>query len=247
MIRKSIPNILTLSNLFSGIITCLLIVNELYFWAGIMIALAAVFDFFDGFAARLLKVSGDLGKQMDSLADMVSFGVVPGFAMFMMLKNSMLKYNFGSYQNLDLAVDIDFVTLYALPGFLISLFSALRLAKFNIDTRQSDSFIGVPTPAITLLIMSMLIISIDHDSEFYFILHNPYFLYGITFVASYSLVADLPLFALKFKDFSWGNNKIRYIFVLLSLIQLIILNIVAIPLIIIMYVIMSIVYGKVKS
>ncbi len=242
-IKKHIPNIITLGNLSSGLIAVLLILNGQYVWAGFFTFLGAFFDFFDGMVARLLGVSGELGKQMDSLADMVSFGVVPGMAMFAMLKlaNADLANEvFYANENLNILIHTD--TIYALPGFLITLFSALRLAKFNIDTRQTSSFVGVPTPAITLFVLSILLISVLNQNEMIEnMVATPWILYLITVAASYALVAELPLFAMKFKVWNWQDNKIRWIFVGIVITLLAIFKLVAVPLIIIVYVLLSVV------
>jgi CDP-diacylglycerol--serine O-phosphatidyltransferase len=242
-IKKHIPNIITLGNLFSGLIAILLIINGHYVWAGFFTFLGAFFDFFDGMVARLLGVSGELGKQMDSLADMVSFGVVPGMAMFAMLKLShadLANEVFYANENLNILVHTD--TVYALPGFLITLFSALRLANFNIDTRQSSSFIGVPTPAITLFVLSILLISVLHQNKMIeSMVATPWILYLLTILSSYALVAELPLFAMKFKVWNWQENKIRWIFVAITLGLLVVFQLVAVPMIIIVYVLLSII------
>lgn len=242
-VKKHIPNIITLGNLFSGLIAILLILSEQFVWAGFFTFLGAFFDFFDGMVARLLRVSGELGKQMDSLADMVSFGVVPGMAMFAMLKLAnvdLASEVFYVNENMNILIHTD--TVYALPGFLITLFSALRLANFNIDTRQSSSFIGVPTPAITLFILSILLISVLEQNEMIeTMVATPWILYIITLLSSYALVAELPLFAMKFKVWNWKENKIRWIFVAIAVTLLSIFQLVAIPMIIIVYVILSIV------
>ncbi|MEN8136887.1 MAG: CDP-alcohol phosphatidyltransferase family protein [Bacteroidota bacterium] len=247
-VKKHIPNILTLGNLFSGLMAVLLILNGYYVWAGAFVFLGAFFDFFDGMIARLLGVSGELGKQMDSLADMVSFGVVPGMAMFEMLKlanNDVADVVFYSNENLNILLHSD--TVYALPGFLITLFSALRLAKFNIDTRQTSSFIGVPTPAITLFVLSIFLISVlKQDEMIENMVATPWVLYLITVLASYALVAELPLFAMKFKVWNWQDNKIRWIFVAISLVLISVFQLVAIPYIIIVYILLSVVDDLMK-
>ena len=242
-IKKHIPNIITLGNLSSGLIAILLILNGHYVWAGFFTFLGAFFDFFDGMVARLLGVTGELGKQMDSLADMVSFGVVPGMAMFAMLKlaNADLANEvFYANENLNILIHSD--TVYALPGFLITLFSALRLAKFNIDTRQSSSFIGVPTPAVTLFVLSVFLISVLKQDELVVrMVATPWILYIVTILSAYALVAELPLFAMKFKVWNWQDNKIRWVFVGIVVALLAIFQLVAVPLIIIVYVILSVV------
>ncbi len=220
----------------------LLIINGQFVWAGFFTFLGAFFDFFDGMVARLLGVSGELGKQMDSLADMVSFGVVPGMAMFAMLKlaNADLSNQvFYANENLNILLYSD--TVYALSGFLITLFSALRLANFNIDTRQTSSFIGLPTPAITLFVLSILLISVLNQNEMIEnMVATPWVLYLVTISASYALVAELPLFAMKFKVWNWQENKIRWIFVAISVALLAVFQLVAIPMIIIVYVLLSV-------
>lgn len=185
-----------------------------------MVWLAAIFDFFDGFAARLLKVSSPIGKELDSLADMLTFGFLPAALIFQMLR--MQEVN-------------EWVPYLA---FIIAVFSALRLAKFNIDTRQTTSFIGLPTPANALFLSSFPAILYYSDLPVDFI-REPWFLLACTVIFSFLLVAELPLFALKFNDFSWTGNKLKYIFLLTSVLLIILLKFVAIPLIIILYVLVS--------
>jgi len=226
-IKKHIPNTITCGNLLCG---CLAIVQAFegnLIWASYLIGIAAVLDFFDGFAARLLKVSSPIGKDLDSLADMVTFGVVPGITVFILLRMSIEKY-----YELDLNQNVAFV------AFLIPIFSAVRLAKFNNDTRQSDSFIGLPTPANAILIGSVPIISVYDDFNY---VYHPYLLIAVTCVLSFLLVAELPLFALKFKHFKWKDNEIRFVFLALSLGLLVIFQFVGIPLVIILYILMSLI------
>ncbi len=240
-IKKHIPNFLTCCNLLCGILGIkLLSMLDVYngrgvdgiIWVIYLIIMACVFDFLDGFAARLLKVSSPIGKQLDSMADMVSFGVLPGMVMF-----QMIAYNNSFFVNSS--------GLVALVAFLIPVFSALRLAKFNIDTRQSDSFIGVPTPANTLFIAGLAYIYTQENSFLSFLV-APVSLVALCFVLSYLLVAELPLIALKFKNFGWPDNKMRYLLIITSLILLLILNFTAIPIIIILYIILSIIDNKLR-
>lgn len=219
-IKAHIPNTLTLFNLLSG---CVGIVfafkGNLYISSG-LIWIAAVFDFLDGFSARILKVASPTGKELDSLADMVTFGVLPSIIVFQLIgslsENIILPY----------------------IAFSIALFSALRLAKFNIDDRQSDQFIGLPTPACAFFVSA-----IPFVLDKYFINLNNSIVTGslvaISFVLSLLLVAELPLFSLKFKNFKWENNEIRFIFVGVSVIILFVLKIVALPVIIIIYILLS--------
>jgi CDP-diacylglycerol--serine O-phosphatidyltransferase len=219
-IKNHIPNAITSGNLLCG---CLAVVSAFHgnlIWSAYFVGIAAVLDFFDGFAARLLKVGGEMGKQLDSLADMVTFGVVPSVVMFQLLNS---------------CTDGSWIPYIA---FSIAVFSALRLAKFNIDTRQTTSFIGVPTPANAILICSL---PLTFNEEGKLLILNSYFLIGLTLLMSYLLVAELPLFALKFKNFGWPDNKIRYSFLIISLILLILFQFIAIPFIIFLYIILSII------
>ena len=225
MIKKHLPNAITCGNLFCGAIAIVLAFKGETTLAIYFVFAAAVLDFLDGFAARLLKSYSEIGKQLDSLADMVTFGVVPGVVMFLL----MTKAGLGDY---------------AYFGFFISVFSALRLAKFNIDTRQTDSFIGLPVPANTLLIGSLILI-LENDSFNIgpFIL-NPYVLFSVTAISCYMMVAEIPLFSLKFKNASFKDNRIRYIFLISSILLITGFFYASIPLIIILYVVLSAVNNR---
>jgi CDP-diacylglycerol--serine O-phosphatidyltransferase len=232
-IRRNIPNAITCGNLLCG---CLAIVKAFegdLMWTAYLVGIAAILDFFDGFTARLLHVSSPIGKDLDSLADMVTFGVVPGVVMFQLLKVSTL-----------LVINQPIWLYMPYIAFLIPVFSGIRLAKFNNDVRQAESFIGVNTPANSILICSLpLIIGRDEQSESAlasFIL-NPYLLIGITVVMSFLLVSELPIFSFKFKSFGWAGNEIRYVFLIMSVILLITLQFVGIPLIIVLYILMSVI------
>jgi len=196
--------------------------------AAYFILAAAVFDFFDGFAARWLKAYSEIGKQLDSLADMVSFGVAPASIMYMMI--------FYATRNHDLYI-IGY--LVAVSAYIIAVFSALRLAKFNIDTRQTDSFIGLPTPANAIFICSLAFIS-EGNHSLSILTENIFFLLAVTVVFSYLLIAELPLFSLKFKTFDWKSNKTRYIFVILSALFLIVLHWAGLAVVILIYIILSV-------
>jgi CDP-diacylglycerol--serine O-phosphatidyltransferase len=202
--------------------------------AAYLVGLAAIFDFLDGFIARLLNVSSPIGKDLDSLADMVTFGVVPGIVMFQLIKLAVIDYH-ADYCGNDLPVYFSYLKYSA---FIIPIFSAIRLAKFNNDSRQSDSFIGLPTPANAILICSLPLV-LEYGS-FDFSL-NPYVFSIISFVLSILLISEIPLFALKFKDFKWKGNEIRYVFLALSLLLLVALQFIGIPLVIILYIVMSVI------
>lgn len=233
--KKHIPNIITLMNLFCGCVAINFAFHERLDWAAYMVFIAAVLDFLDGFAARLLHVHSEMGKQLDSLADVVTFGVVPGVVLsqLMILTLDTTQPDLGDNS-------IPYIILIFAP-YLISLFSALRLAKFNLDTRQSDSFIGVPTPANTILIVALPLILQNDKLHLSHIILNIYFLLGLTLLMSFLLVAELPLIALKFKTFSWKDNSIRYILILSSGVLFSIFLFTAIPMIIILYVILSLI------
>lgn len=250
MLKRMIPNLLTMGNLFCGLIAILLLFRNEFAFAAIAVIIGIVFDFFDGFVARLLKVTGALGKQLDSLADMVTSGVVPGLVMYKLLRFSL------NYEVLE-APTAKVLTMnswvmnddwqYYIPylGFLITLGSAYRLAKFNIDTRQTSSFIGLPTPANALLIFSLVMILMYQPSDWSsLLLNNHWFLILITILSTYLLNAELPLFALKFKNYGWKGNEVRYLFLILSILFLVLFQFVGIPLTILLYIILSVVSNK---
>ena len=238
-IKKHIPNLLTLGNLLCGTLATIAAVNSDYVTAAALVVLGIVFDFFDGFVARMLKVSGELGKQLDSLADMVTSGVVPGIVMFQILSESQLTKFEKIVTNSDL---ITFDTGY-LPylGLLLTLAACYRLANFNIDTRQSDSFIGLPTPAMSLFVLALPLIPLYADNQFFIdLVQNNYFLIGVTLVLSYLMNAEIPLFSLKFKTVKIQENLLKYGFLVASLIMILTLEVISIPLVIILYVLLSV-------
>lgn len=253
-IKKHIPNAITCGNLLCGCIGILSTIEGMPHMGAWMIFAAAVLDFFDGFIARLLHVSSPIGKELDSLADVVSFGVLPGFIMYSIINTVhpagglQLQHTVGLLPGEELFF---IAKLFTLPSiaFLIPVFSALRLAKFNIDTRQSDSFIGVPTPANAILIASIPLMFIYpvhwiNLSFLYEIFSNEYVLMSICVIMSFLLVSEIPLIALKFKDFSWENNKIRYLFLISSVILIAALQFTAVPFVIILYVLFSLIAPK---
>lgn len=240
-IKKHIPNAITCGNLFCGCLAIVCAFNGNLVWAAYLVGIAAVLDFFDGFAARLLKVGGEMGKQLDSLADMVTFGVVPGVVMYQLMPHiGTIDGNFSCHLGQS-----SWVLLLRLSAFLITIFSAIRLAKFNIDTRQTNSFIGLPTPANTILICSIPLINHFQPDilgfHIYTLTGNFYFLLSLTLLMSYLLIAELPLFALKFKNLKWSDNKLSYSFLTTSLILLILFQFIAIPFIIFLYIVLSII------
>lgn len=241
--KKHIPNVLTLLNLLSGILAVIFAVEGYLIPAGILVMLGIFFDFFDGFVARLLNVQGELGKQLDSLADVVTSGVVPGIVMFQLLKTAI-----GGWEGFSIMPEIFLQENYSfIPflGFVIPLASAYRLANFNIDTRQTSSFIGVPAPANTIFVISLPFILAYGSIDFFnVIILNKWFLIGVTLIGSYLMNANIPLFSLKFKDYTVQNNVVKYIFIGSTIILLAVLQFVAVPLIIILYVLLSIVENR---
>ncbi len=245
-IKENIPNAITCSNLLCGSVAIIKIFENDLALASCFVGLAVIFDFMDGFAARMLKVSSPIGKDLDSLADMVTFGVVPGMMMFQLF--SMQQIN-----SQETELDFERIPYLKYISFLITIFSAIRLAKFNNDVRQNNSFIGLATPANTIFICSIpLIIKFQPD----LFLENPRVglillsnagLTLIVIISSFLLVSKLPLFALKFASFGWNGNQIRYVFLCLSLLMLVFLQFVGIPLIIILYVLLSILNNLTKK
>ena len=224
--KKYIPNSITCLNLFSGCIACVMAFRHEYQFAAYFIYIAAVFDFFDGFAARLLKAYSALGKELDSLADCVSFGVAPGLIMFSLLGEAVFPDNLLPYQ--------EYISYFA---FIIPVFSMLRLAKFNLDERQTSSFIGLPTPANSIF-MASYSCCLCYLPAF---MNNGIWLLVIIVAFSALLVAPLPMFSLKMKNFRLKNNTRRYVFFVLSLVLLLIFGINHLYLVIVLYIVMSLV------
>lgn len=240
-IKKHIPNLITLINLFCGCIAVVFAFDQNFEMAFLFVALGIFFDFFDGFFARLYNVSSPLGLQLDSLADMVTSGVAPGTIMFFMLTNALNVDN----QNYEIC---NYNFWICLLGFVITLGSCYRLANFNIDTRQTDSFIGLPTPANALFILSLPLILKNTDSLLVLgMLINVWFLLAITVFSAYILNAEIPLFALKIKNFSFQKYKLQIGFLLFSIVLIIFLRVTAIPLIIVSYVLLSVINNKISK
>ncbi|MGB0896391.1 MAG: CDP-alcohol phosphatidyltransferase family protein [Flavobacteriaceae bacterium] len=244
--KKHIPNIITLLNLFCGCIAVIFAVENNLFLAAVFVILGIVFDFFDGFAARLLNVKSELGLQLDSLADMVTSGVVPGIVMFKLLEKTSHPFPVN-LESVLLGYEVAPYSFLPLIGLLITLASCYRLAKFNIDTRQTDSFIGLPTPANTLLILSLPLILMSNDVLWINnLILNKWMLIGITLLSCYLLNAELPLFSLKMKTYAFKDNVVTYMFLLTSIVLLAVLSYTAIPLIILLYILLSVVINAKK-
>jgi CDP-diacylglycerol--serine O-phosphatidyltransferase len=230
-IKKHVPNLITLLNLFSGCIAIVFVAELNFEMAFFFVCLGIFLDFFDGFFARLFKVSSPLGLQLDSLADMVTSGVVPGFVMFYLLQKCQDP--------------VSPIVILPYLGFIITLGSCYRLANFNIDTRQTDSFIGLPTPANALFILSLPLVLKHSESLIILeVLTNSWFLLSITLFSAYILNAEIPLFSLKIKDFTFKKNALQIVFLTLSVFLLVFFQYLGIPLIIITYVLLSVVNNK---
>ncbi len=213
---KHIPNTLTCLNLITGGIGAIYIIRGDYHLAIYFVLISALFDFFDGFAARMLKVQSIIGKELDSLADMVSFGLVPALYMFRVLEEQ---------------TNIEHLPYY---GLVIAAFSALRLAKFNVDDRQSDQFIGLPTPANTIMITSLTFLPPSWEISL---------IASIIIITASSLllIANIPMIALKFKSFGWKGNELRFILILSIIILGVLFGINSLPFVIPLYIALSLI------
>ena len=208
--RRHIPNMITCCNLLSGCVAAVFAFEGVYTIAFACIIMGAVFDFFDGLTARALKVSSPIGKELDSLADVITFGLAPATMAYSWLCECASAH-------------LDMLVASAMPfaAFLLVAFSALRLAKFNVDERQTSSFIGLPTPANALFWGGLVIGS--HDV----VVAQPYgwvLVLVLIVLFSWLLVAEIPMFSLKFKNLSWKSNRIAYTFLLVSLVLLVVLG-----------------------
>ncbi|RYE50240.1 MAG: CDP-diacylglycerol--serine O-phosphatidyltransferase [Sphingobacteriales bacterium] len=213
--KRHIPNAITCANLFSGCIAIVFAFKGELQTAAWFAVLSGVFDFFDGFAARALNVKSNIGKDLDSLADVISFGFLPGVIMFKLLEMSEFSSPYLPYL-----------------GFIITVFSALRLAKFNNDTRQTEDFIGLNTPMNTFFIASLPFIGEDHPA----ITGSVLLLTGVTALVSYMLISEWKLFSMKFNSYQWKPNRYKYLFLIVSVVLAAVLQFAAVPFILLLYV-----------
>ncbi|MFH1119098.1 MAG: CDP-diacylglycerol--serine O-phosphatidyltransferase [Bacteroidota bacterium] len=239
-LKKYIPNTITLFNLICGSAAIILVIEGQTVPAAAMIGMAAVFDFFDGFLARLLNVKSEIGKELDSLADVISFGLAPAVFLFSLIRENIHAAGFSG-----------FAEIFPYTALLIAAFSALRLAIFNLDTRQTESFLGLPTPANALFIVSLSLISgkdaIQDAGIITLIADSLWFQLILIPVSCALLVTEIPLFALKFnKGYSFSANRLKYMLAIFTLITLFTLNWAALPLIVIFYILLSLISGKEK-
>lgn len=229
--KKHIPNMITCCNLISGCTAIGAAFYGNYQWAALMIVVGAVFDFFDGMSARALGVSSPIGKELDSLADVVTFGVAPSAIIFHLFHEVHCPENLISIKG-----------LLPYTAFLMAAFSALRLAKFNLDTRQSTQFIGLPTPANALFWSSLVL---GQHAFLVSLKFNAVFLFLFMLLFCFLLVAEVPMLALKFKDIAWQHNKEKFIF-LIGCVPCLLLGTSCFAAIILWYVIVSISWHKMK-
>ncbi len=233
-ILSFVPNTITLMNALSGCVSIVFAFTGNLTLAGLFILIAAVFDFFDGMTARLLKAYSEIGKELDSLADDISFGVAPSAIAFMLVNQ---KLNTDSLPFADLPLG---TMLLCLIPFIMAAFSALRLAKFNLDERQTDKFIGVPTPANAMLWASLpFIAKYNADGFFAHYVITAEVMLPMAVVMSLLLVCELPLISLKFKTWDFGSNKVRYIFIAICAVLIATMQVASIPAILAVYVIVS--------
>lgn len=235
-IIRQVPNFITSLNLLSGSLAIVCAFGNNLLIASILIFLAGLFDFLDGFTARMLKVYSEFGKSLDSLADVISFGLAPSAIMFQLLIMAVKKSNPGFQFNTGNINE----NIQVSSAFIITVFSALRLAKFNIDQRQVNSFIGLPTPANAFLIASIPLVMRSNNFIGSAII-NVWFLIPLILILSFLLVSELPMISMKFKNVSFRDNISRYILITLSLLLIVFFQYLAVPLIFILYVVISLI------
>jgi len=233
-----VPNAITSLNLICGSLAVFFAINAQLGWAAVFIFAAAIFDFLDGFSARLLKAYSTIGKELDSLADLVSFGLAPAAMVFTMIQLALFgKINQIQYIN---ANPSQWILLFS--SLIITVSGAFRLAKFNTDDRQSEGFLGMPIPANAIFFASLgLIIEIGEKEEIVSFILNKYTLLISIFACSFLMVSELPMFNLKFKNLKLKENALRYLFLGVTILMLIFLHIYALPLIIIWYIFLSVI------
>lgn len=233
-----VPNFITLLNLVSGSMAVIMGIEGQLGWAAILIGAAAVFDFLDGLAARLLKAYSEIGKQLDSLADLISFGLAPAAMMMTMLELAMFNINRP-------LLEIDATSLqwiFLISVVIIPAAGAFRLAKFNIDDRQTENFLGLPIPANGLFYASLgLVLDLGHSTMVNEVILNRFNLLTVMIILSALMISEIPMFSLKFKSLKWQGNQIRYFYILVCIILIITLKLVALPLLIISYIVIALI------
>ncbi|MEZ5007947.1 MAG: CDP-alcohol phosphatidyltransferase family protein [Chitinophagales bacterium] len=231
--KKHIPNTITLINLACGALAVIYTLEGQYNWVFILVVISLIADFADGLIARALNVKSDLGKELDSLADAVTFGLLPGIILYVLIQNAFAIpisdafTNTANYNQPILRIEH--------LGLLYTIFAIFRLGKFNIDTRQSENFIGMATPAAALFVLGLLMIYKFEGPYFYDLVQNGYFLIGATVALSALMISELPMFSFKINGFQWKGNEMRFIFLILCIPTIILLKWAALPAIIILY------------
>lgn len=230
-IKKHIPNTITCCNLLCGCVSILFTNHNHLLWASAMVFIAAIFDFFDGFAARALNAKSPIGGELDSLSDVVSFGVAPSFIVAWLLS----KTGIGWW--------VHDANIFPMLAFILAAFAAVRLAKFNIDTRQSTSFIGLPVPAVGLFIASLpfMLFTIGNDTIVYKSVMNPYFLLAMVAIFSWLMVSEVPFFSFKIKNLKFKENILRYFVVIFAILAVTILKWAALPFVFLFYILLSVI------
>ncbi|MDX2048621.1 MAG: CDP-diacylglycerol--serine O-phosphatidyltransferase [Chitinophagaceae bacterium] len=250
---KQIPNLFTLLNLFLGCLAIIAVLQngiviastnegeqllsmpEEIYMASLFIGLAAVVDFFDGFIARLFNASSEMGKQLDSLADVVSFGVAPGIIIYQFLRLSLAKEENG----------LDASVIWLLPALVVPCAAAYRLAKFNVDESQTYSFRGVPTPAVGLLVASFPLVFWNNSGGWLLdLLLNKWFWYAVIAALSYLMVSNIPIMSLKFKDYTLKNNSLKLILAVIAVAAAFALHWLAVPVVFVAYILLSLLFKK---
>lgn len=232
-IQRNIPNTITCCNLISGCVATVFAFGYNQEMALLFIVIGAVFDFFDGMSARLLHVSSPIGKELDSLADDITFGLAPAAMVYSTLCTMEYPQMLEAYRL--------FIPYFA---FIMAAFAALRLAKFNLDERQATSFIGLPTPANALFWGSLIV---GAPGFFENSSYMPVVVLAMVLLSSYAMVAEIPMFAMKFKTWGWKGNEVKYVFIFTCIPLLFIFRISAFAVIIAWYVILSVVTNKISG
>lgn len=246
--KKHIPNFITSLNLLCGCIALFFAFSNELVTASIFVFLGIFFDFFDGFFARLLQVQSKVGMEFDSLADVITSGVVPGVVMMQLLSESLfgVPYSTEVFGSADWQSGVEIYLPFL--GLFIAVAAAYRLAKFNVDMRQTDQFIGMPTPAISIWTLSIpLILTFQHSEFLENLFLNVYFLIAFTLFVSILMNIEIRLFALKFKNWSWQDNKIRFSFLMLTVLSIVLFKFIAIPLILILYIVLSLLSESIEN
>ncbi len=239
-----VPNFITSMNLAAGSLAVFYGIEGQLGWAAVFIFTAAIFDFLDGMAARLLGAYSEIGKQLDSLADLISFGLAPAAMLFTMLELALFQKNQPIFE-ID-ATPLQWIFLFSV--LLVPISGAFRLAKFNLDTRQSESFLGLPIPANAIFYASLgLILELGTSPVIGKIILNRFNLLTAIALLSALMISELPMFSMKFKHLKWTGNEVRFLFIAFSVVLAILLQYYAIPLIIIAYILISVLLRVTKK